>query len=148
MIPGLLGLWTGNVWLFPSLGPTAFLQAVNPQDEASRPHSVIVGHAVGMAVAFACVLLLGAASEPAVFVSHHLFLGRVLASALGVALTILVQKWLKAPHPPAAATTLLITLGGFKPNLHDALALGSGIALVAFAGEVLRRVRLSQSGQK
>jgi len=69
-------------------------------------------------------------------------------SALGVALTIVVQKWLKAPHPPAAATTLLITLGGFKPNLHDALALGSGIALVASVGEVLRRVRLSQPGQE
>ena len=38
LVPGLLGLLTGNVWLFPSLGPTAYLQAANPQHESARPY--------------------------------------------------------------------------------------------------------------
>src|SRR3954466_14390358 len=36
LIPGLIGLAAGNPWLFPSLGPTAFLQAANPQQPSSR----------------------------------------------------------------------------------------------------------------
>jgi CBS-domain-containing membrane protein len=148
LVPALVGLATGQPLLFPSLAPTAALQATQPQERSARPYSVVVGHLVGMFAAFVCLLLLGASREPALFTSHHLFPRRAFASALAVALTQLGQLPLKALHPPAAATVLLITLGGFRPTFHDATVLLVGVLIVAAAGEVVRQLRLIQPGQK
>lgn len=148
LIPGLLGLATGNVWLFPSLGPTAFLQAATPQHKTARPYNTVMGHLAGVVAAVAALLLFHAGAEPTVFSEHKLFLGRVLASALAVALTLLLHTLLKAHHPPAAATTLLITLGGFKVTAKDLTTIMVAVAIIAVAGEVLRRLRLAQPGQK
>lgn len=148
LVPGLLGLLVGNVWLFPSLGPTAYLQAANPQHESARPYNVVLGHAIGAVAAVIAVLLLGASAEPSVFEAHRLFLMRVLASALATTLALVAQTLLKIAHPPAAATILLITLGGFKPTTHDMLALAIGVCIVAVSGELMRRARLAQPGQK
>jgi CBS-domain-containing membrane protein len=148
LLPGLLGLVTGNVWLFPSLGPTAFLQTANPQHESARPYNTVVGHLAGIVSAVVAVLLFRAGAEPPVFVTHHLFIGQVLASALAVALTLLLHVLLRAEHPPAAATTLLITLGGFKTTPKDLMTIAVGVLLIAVFGELMRRVRLAQPGQK
>ena len=45
-------------------------------------------------------------------------------------------------HPPAAATALLVALGGFKPTVRDTLTVIIGVLIVAKIGEVVRRVRL------
>src|SRR5436305_1970501 len=82
LIPGLVGLAAGSVWLFPSLGPTAFLQAASPQHPSSRFYNTVAGHAVGIAVGVLAVLALGANAEPSVLASHQLFPLRVWASAL------------------------------------------------------------------
>jgi hypothetical protein len=49
---------------------------------------------------------------------------------------------LKASHPPAAATTLLVALGGFKPTWQDAATVMIGALIVAIVGEMLRRFRV------
>jgi CBS-domain-containing membrane protein len=148
LIPGLVGLAAGSVWLFPSLGPTAFLQAASPQHPSSRFYNTVVGHAVGIIAGVLFVLVLGANAEPSVLASHQLFPHRVWASALAIALTLLLQLLLRANHPPAAATTLLITLGGFNPTWRDVLTIAAGVLIVASTGEILRRLRLAQPGQK
>jgi CBS-domain-containing membrane protein len=148
LIPGLLGLAAGSVWLFPSLGPTAFLQAASPQHPSSRFYNAVAGHAVGIVAGALFVLALGANAEPSVLASHQLFPHRVWASALAIALTLFLQLLLRASHPPAAATTLLITLGGFNPAWKDILTIAVGVFVVASAGELLRRLRLAQPGQK
>jgi hypothetical protein len=51
-IPGLLGLLAGQPWLFPSLAPTAYLQAARPQEPAARFYNTVVGHLVGLAAAY------------------------------------------------------------------------------------------------
>ena len=48
-------------------------------------------------------------------------------------------------HPPAAATTLLVALGGFKTTTHDALTAIFGVVFVATVGEMLRRDRLGKA---
>jgi hypothetical protein len=45
---GLLGQAVHEPWLFPSLGPTIFLQTVTPEDRPSKPWSVLVGQALGV----------------------------------------------------------------------------------------------------
>lgn len=148
LIPGLLGLAAGNPWLFPSLGPTAFLQAANPQQPESRFYNTLVGHLLGIAAAVAAIMLTGALAEPSVLATHQLYPHRVWASALAVALTLLFQLLLRASHPPAAATTLLITLGGFNLSWKDISTIMVGVLVVAVFGEILRRLRLVQPGQK
>jgi CBS-domain-containing membrane protein len=148
LIPGLIGLAAGNPWLFPSLGPTAFLQAANPQQPSSRFYNTLVGHLLGVAAGVLAVLVLAASNEPSVLATHQLYPHRVWASGLAIALTLLFQLILRASHPPAAATTLLITLGGFNPNWKDISTIMIGVAIIAIAGEVMRRLRLAQPGQK
>jgi len=67
---------------------------------------------------------------------------RVWASGLAIVLTMLGIALARASHPPAAATTLLISLGGFRPTVHDALTIAAGVLVVAVVGEALRRLRL------
>src|SRR3954447_11712584 len=92
---GLLGLAAGQPWLFPSLGPTAFLQAEKPGQASSRFYNTVVGHLVGLGAGMAAVSLLGASSAPGVLSSHELVPVRVWAAALSGALTMLGLSLLK-----------------------------------------------------
>ena len=135
---GFLGLAFYQPWLFPSIGPTAFLLAHSPHQAASRSYNVVVGHLAGLVMGYVAVFACGATSAPALFPAGELEPARVWASALAVALTLALQIGLRASHPPAAATTLLVSLGGFKPTAHDAFAVVAGVVLVAVAGRFLR----------
>ncbi len=141
LLVGLIGLATAQPLLFPSLGPTAFLQTEAPDQPASRFYNVTIGHAVGLVAGYAAVLLFRADAAPALFAAHQLVAPRVWASVLAIVLTMLGAALLKASHPPAAATTLLIALGGFRPTVHDVIIIVVGVLIVAVAGEGLRRLR-------
>ena len=65
--------------------------------------------------------------------------GRIAASALAVALTIGGQIPAHAGHAPAAATTLLITLGGFKADLRTMLVLLIGLGVASLLCDWGRR---------
>ena len=145
LLVGLIGLVTAQPLLFPSLGPTAFLQTEAPDQPSSRVYNVLVGHAAGLVAGYAAVLVLHADGAPALFAVHQLVAVRVWASMLAIVLTMLGSALLKASHPPAAATTLLISLGGFRPTVHDALTIVVGVLIVAVAGEGLRHLRRDTS---
>ena len=139
MIAGLPG---GYPWLFPSLGPSAYLQAEAPGNPASRFYNTVVGHLIGLAAGFAAVFALNAYYDPVTLVAHELTWGRAVASAIALALTILVCLLLKASHPPAGATTLIVSLGSFK--IEDIPSVVIGVLIVAVAGELVRRMRLGE----
>jgi hypothetical protein len=46
----------------------------------------------------------------------------------------------RAPHPPAAATTLLVALGSIA-TLREALIVMAAVVITAGVGEVLRELR-------
>jgi len=139
---GVTGAWVGLPWLFPSLGPTVFLQVHTPQLASARPWNVVAGHFAGIAGAAAGVLLTGAGSAPSVLSDDILTWPRVWASVIAMALTIAIQVPLKASHPPAAATALLIALGGFRLAPRDMMILLLGVLLIAALGEAARRFRV------
>lgn len=141
LLAGVVGLAAGQLWLFPSLGPTAFLQGETPNQPAARFYNTVVGHALGLAAGLIAVWVLQVGSAPAIFAVHHLVEVRVWAGVLAIALTMFFLALAKASHPPAAATTLLVALGGFRATAHDTLAVIIGVLIVAIAGEVLRRAR-------
>jgi CBS-domain-containing membrane protein len=66
----------------------------------------------------------------------------VVASALGLGFAILLELLVKASHPPAAATLLLMTLGGFPAILSTVFNVAAGVVIVATTGEGFRRLRL------
>lgn len=95
----------------------------------------MAGHAIGVAAGFAAVFLCGAQHAPPVMSAEALSASRIAATALAVGATVALQLALSVQHPPAAATTMLITLGGLKPELDTALVIGVGVSLVAALGE-------------
>jgi len=144
---GGAGLLLHQPLLFPSLGPTAFLQTETPDQPSARFFNVVVGHLLGLLSGFLAVWMFGLTNAPSVLSTHDLTPARVWASALAVALTLLAGLFLSASHPPAAATTLLASLGGFPPTWHTTVTVLSGVLVVALLGEGLRRLRLAQLGR-
>ncbi len=142
LVVGLLGLLTGHPWLFPSLGPTAFLYAEYPTHRTARFSHVVAGHCIGLGAGVFAVRLLGADRAPAAVVGERLAPIRVWAAVCALALTILAMLVLRASHPPAAATTLIVALGGLRPTVRDALLVAVSILILALCGEGMRRVRI------
>jgi CBS-domain-containing membrane protein len=141
---GSLALATGRPWLFAALGPTAVLLAANPGHPTTRFHAIVVGHLVALACACIAVLLLGAGDAPTLLGGAGISVARVWASALAIGMMTAIQPSLKAYHPPAAATVLLITLGVHRASWSTVFALLGGVLVVAVLGEWFQRLRLQQ----
>jgi H+/Cl- antiporter ClcA len=101
---------------------------------------MFVGHFLGAGCGFLAVLAVQAQRTPAA-ASHQLAVARVWAAALAVVLTALTSLLLRASHPPAVATTLIVALGGFQPTVPEAAKLFSGIALFTIVCAGSRRLR-------
>jgi len=48
LLVGGLGYVTGNLWLFPSLGPSIFMLVASPHLKSSSLYNMIVGHLIGI----------------------------------------------------------------------------------------------------
>jgi len=110
MLLSLLATITGSPFVFPSLGPTAYLFFFSPLGRSSSPRHAILGHAIGLICGYAAYIVMGshgfitkALSE----VTWH----EAMAAALSLAATGAVMVLLRVSHPPAGATTLIVSLG-------------------------------------
>lgn len=141
---GAMSLATKRPWLFAGLGPTAVMIAATPGHATTRFQAVVVGHVTAFICAWLVLLLFGANTAPSILGSHALPVARVWASAFAVALMALVQPSLRAWHPPAAATALLVTLGVYHTDWKTSLSLLGGVVVVALLGEWFQRLRLAE----
>lgn len=106
----LLALVSHNPFVFPSLGPTAYLLFFSPLGKNSSPRNTILGHAVGLVCGYGAFVLTGAGALP--FGVHQgIFWPRILAAALSLSSTGALMVLLDVSHPPAGATTLIVSLG-------------------------------------
>lgn len=103
-------LVTGSAFIFPSLGPTAFLLFYTPNQGSASPRNTIFGHLIGAGSGYLSLLLFGL-TEAAPALATSVTLPRVGAAALSLGLTSGLMVWFKVPHPPAGATTLIVSLG-------------------------------------
>jgi CBS domain-containing membrane protein len=106
----LLALLTGSPFVFPSLGPTAYLFFFSPLAEASSPRNTILGHAIGLICGYAAFALTAAYSPPFAM-QAGIHAPRVLAAALSLSATGALMALFQVSHPPAGATTLIVSLG-------------------------------------
>ncbi|HEU5440195.1 MAG TPA: HPP family protein [Ktedonobacterales bacterium] len=109
-IMSILAVVTGSPFIFPSLGPTAFLFFYTPTAPTASPRNTIIGHLIGVLAGYFSLVVTGLTQAgPALAVG--VTWPRVIAAALSLGLTAGLMVLLRSPHPPAGATTLIISLG-------------------------------------
>jgi CBS-domain-containing membrane protein len=97
-------------FVFPSVGPTAFLLYFMPLAPTASPRNTLCGHALGIGCGYAALCLVGLEHAPSA-VLEEIHGPRVLAAALSLAATGALMILFRVVHPPAGATTLIISLG-------------------------------------
>lgn len=132
--------------LFASLGPTAYELVETPERQTAHPYNVILGHLVGVASAFAALLLTHSANAPSPSPAGVPF-QRVIAAVIAGALTVLFTLLLNATQPAALSTTLLLALGLMRGWMSAVWIMGAVLLMTAF-GEPLRRWRERETGRK
>jgi CBS domain-containing membrane protein len=109
-IMSALALVTHSPFIFPSLGPTAFLFFYTPTAPTASPRNTIIGHGIGVVAGYFSLVVTGLTNAPPAL-SVGVTWPRVIAAALSLGLTSGLMVLFKSPHPPAGATTLIISLG-------------------------------------
>lgn len=147
---GALAIAFGEPLLFPSVGPTVMVLAERPRSASAHPRNVLVGHLVGVAAGVAALGVFGLWSHPAVTV-EGVTVARVAAAALSLAATSLLLELVHAPHAPAGATTLIVSLG-LLTSLNALLAILAAVVFVTAVATALNlltgaRTSLSDDGQ-
>ncbi|WP_339105317.1 HPP family protein [Haloterrigena salinisoli] len=124
---------SGLPMLFPSLGPSAFVLALFQDSEATSPRRVIGGHAIGVAAGLLAYHLLGvtisitATADPGSLEALRLGASGVIATTL----TAGGMLWTDTRHPPACATTLIVSLGLLSRPFEGVLIVATVVVLVA-----------------
>lgn len=125
-------------FVFPSLGPTAFLLFFTPRAPAATPRHTLYGHAIGIACGWAALWLFGLEHAPAAM-TVGVSAARVGAAALSLASTGALMILLKAAHPPAGATTLIISLGIVTRPFH-LLVIEIAVAVLTLQAIIINRL--------
>jgi len=136
-IMSAVALLTGAPFIFPSLGPTAFLLFYTPMLPASSPRNCLIGHGIGAASGYLTLVVFGLTDNgPAL--AEGIAWNRVGAAALSLGLTSGLMVWARSPHPPAGATTLIVSLGILHRPI-DLLILMVAVALLVAQAYVINR---------
>lgn len=123
--------------LFPSLGPTALLLFTKPLDASASPRDTVTGHAVAIGAGYGALALFGLREAPGIL-EAGVSVPRIEAAALSVAATTAALLLLRTEHPPAGATTLIVSLGllARPPQL---LMIALGVLLLTVVSWLLNR---------
>lgn len=129
---------TSQPLIFPSLGPTAFLLFYSPRAPVASPRNTIIGHLIGVVAGYLSLVAFGL-TEHGPALAEGVTWARVGAAALSLGLTSGFMVWLLTPHPPAGATTLIISLGIMpRPSQHAFLMLA--VVALVIQGAVINRL--------
>jgi hypothetical protein len=136
-VTGVVAVASGSPFLFPSLGPSAYVLATVRDGERVAPQRVVGGHAIGVGAGLVAhhtlasgLVVTGdlAALSPAATLLAASAVVSVGLTTAGMLATDLV-------HPPACATTLIVALG-LLPTIRDGgiILLAVGCLVAAHAG--------------
>jgi CBS-domain-containing membrane protein len=137
-ILGGLAMLSHMPFVFPSVGPTAFLLYFRPTAPTASPRNTLCGHAIGIGCGYAALCWLGLEHEPSALL-EGVYFSRVLAAALSLAATGALMILFGVVHPPAGATTLLISLGFITAPAHLCL-IEIAVALMAMQALAINRL--------
>ncbi|TKX75752.1 HPP family protein [Halorubrum sp. GN11_10-6_MGM] len=137
---GLVAWATGRPFVFPSLGPSAFVLAFDPPTDRDRAVRVVGGHLLGGLAGLAAwaVVADGAAltaTPPAFSPEGFRLTASAVLSLVATSWAMIATDWV---HPPACATTLIASLGLLSTPPAVAIIVASVTVLVAVhAGALL-----------
>jgi CBS domain-containing membrane protein len=137
-LSGLIAWALQEPLVFPSLGATAFLFFETPMAEVASIRNTIIGHTVGAAVAFFWLNVFGFVGDPSGIVTGF-DAARVACVALSLGFTGFFLRLLRAAHPPAGATTVIVSIG-LLTTWDEVLVLIGGVALLAASAWCLNRL--------
>ncbi|WP_435195577.1 HPP family protein [Natronomonas sp. EA1] len=143
VVLGSLAWATGRAFLFPSLGPSAFVLAFHTRETRAPAGRIVGAHTIGALAGFLAhslfasgVVITGALApfDPAGL--------RLAASAI---VSIVLTSWgmlgTEAIHAPACATTLIVSLGLLSTPSEVGLIVVSVVLLVAVHTGAVRAAR-------
>lgn len=131
---------SGEPFIFPSLGPSAFLLAFDRRVNRTRTYRVVGSHLIGGVAGFLAYSLLApgvslTATPPPVSMGG-------LRLALSGILSIIMTSWAMIAtdtiHAPACATTLIVSLGLLSTPIQVVIMVVSVIILVGFHVAMIR----------
>ncbi len=137
-----LAALTGNPFVFPSLGPTAYLLFFTPLARASSPRHALLGHAIGLACGYLALFATGTIAGTAGF-ERGVHWPTVFAAAFSLSATGAVMVLLRVSHPPAGATTLIVSLGLLSKPLQLVMVEAAVFLLVTEAFAINRLAGLA-----
>lgn len=136
---GVVAWVSGQPFIFPSLGPSAFILAFERRSERRRTYRIVGSHLIGGVAGLVAFVVLGngvvlMASPPALSADgFHL----VASASLSLVLTSWAMIATDTVHPPACATTLIVSLGLLSTPTQVATIVVSVVLLVESHSAVL-----------
>jgi CBS-domain-containing membrane protein len=112
-----LAVLSRTPFVFLSLEPTGFLFFLAPSSPAASPRNALHGHAIGIVCGYGALWLTGLEHAPSAML-EHIHWPRVLAASLSLAVTGAGMILFRVAHPPAGATTLIVSLGIVTEPFH------------------------------
>jgi len=124
---GGLAWFTGKPFIFPSLGPTAFLLSYRTDAATFSAWQVIGGHLWGTVAGLACYHLVvsGAVLMDLAVPLSAAGLRLAASGALATGVTTALMIATRSVHPPACATTLIVSLGLLTTPVEGAIIVGA-----------------------
>jgi CBS-domain-containing membrane protein len=125
-------------FIFPSLGAIAFLVFFTPTTPAASPRNTLCGNAIALVCGYAALWGTGLQHAGPAIVTEFGW-ARILAAAPSLATTGALMIRLNVPHPPAAATTLMVSLGLVSRPAY-LVVLEVGVALLVAQAIIINRL--------
>jgi len=130
---------SGEPFIFPSLGPSAFILAFERRGEQTRTYRVVGSHLIGGIVGLLAYSILASGvslttTQPPASVDGLRLAG---SGVLSIVLTAWGMIATETIHPPACATTLIVSLGLLSTPLQVTIIVVSVVILVEFHRTIL-----------
>lgn len=106
----LVALATHAPFVFPSLGPAAYVLFFHPKMPTAAPRHAVFGHGIALLGGYFALWVTGLRHAPST-VAMGMTWPRVAAAAISLAVTGGAIVLAKCEHPPAGATALIVSLG-------------------------------------
>lgn len=137
-ILSLLAFATSTPLVFPSVGPTAYLFFFTPLVKSASPRNAICGHAIGIVCGYAALRITGAVASP---IATHagIYWPMIFSAAFSLSVTGALMILLRVSHPPAGATTLIVSLG-LIPHIRDLFILEAAVVLLTALALAINRL--------
>ncbi|HUB42143.1 MAG TPA: HPP family protein [Streptosporangiaceae bacterium] len=136
-IVSVIAALTRQPFLFPSLGPTAFVLFYDTLGAQAAPRNVLCSHAIGLLAGYLALVIFGLTmARPDL---TDITAPRIGAVILCLVLTVSLMVWLHVPHSPAASTTLMVGLGLIRTPPQLAVLM-LGVVLMIALGATINRL--------